>query len=85
MKTYIRTIEINEDTAIRYAAGCILEKHLAVGELLEPRRGIPKHVHEIAGVHCAVAEAKDALVAAAQPYMRIKQEHNGDDDDNGGR
>ena len=85
MKTCIHTIEINEDTAIRHAPGCILEKRLAVGELLEPRRCLPKHVHEIPGVHGAVAEAEDSLVAAARPYMRIEQEHNRDDDDNDGR
>ena len=75
----VLTVEINEDTPVADAAGGVLEERHAVGELLVPGRAVAGHVDEVAGVDDGVAEAEDALVAAAQTWGEVEQEDAGDE------
>jgi hypothetical protein len=75
------TVEIHEDTAVGDAAGGAFEVSHAVRQLLHRGGFLSRCVGEVAGVDDGVAEAEDALVAAAQPHGRVEQEDDGDEKD----
>jgi hypothetical protein len=81
VRTYsLLTVEIDDDTAVADTAGGPVEVGHAIWELLY--RGRTDGAREVAGVDDGVAEAEDALEAAAQAHRRVdEQEDKGDEED----
>lgn len=72
----VLTVEIDEDAAVADAAGGVVEVGHAKW-VLHYRAA----AREVAGVNEGVAEAENALVAAATPRRSVEQEDNGDEED----
>jgi hypothetical protein len=72
----VLTVEIDEDATVADAAGGVVEVGHAKWVL-----HYGAVAREVAGVDEGVAEAEDALVAAATPRGSVEQEDNGDEED----
>jgi hypothetical protein len=80
---HILTVKIDDDTPIRDAASGVLEVGHSIREMHDRARTIAACISTVASVDDGVTEREDALEAAAQPEVSVKQEDSRHEEDSG--